>query len=463
VERTTLLRNGILLTMDDQLGEFRGDVLIEGARILEVAPSIDVEADEVIDLEAAVVLPGLVDSHVHLWQAPIRGISAGCWGREYFGVVHPLAARYRATDLYAATFAAGAELLIHGVTTAVDFCHSMNSPAHADASLSALSDVGIRALFGYSFRERPEMREQGFTSFAHRAEVLRKLQVDWAPHERVGIVAALNNIDHLTREEHAREVGLARELGLLATLHSNLQEQVTQSWEQGLLGPDLLWVHAGAISENELDLLREHGGAIICTPEIEAANMTITPVVSRALQHRIPIGFGSDAPAVVNSDLLTQLRIGHALFRMTDAQNEHRNGRTGARTSWAPSVDAAKLLKMATIGTAEMLGMADRIGSLTPGKQADIAVVSAEPFGLAEASPADHVMFHSSGRDLDHVFVAGRRLVSRGNLVEVDIAQMRRRADEVRDWVLGRAPGTDWEEIDEQTRKRYEAGQGSAS
>src|SRR5262249_39733927 len=156
VERTTLLRDGNLLTMDDRLGAFRGDVLIEGSRIREVAPSITVAADEVVDLDGAVVLPGLVDCHVHLWQAPIRGVAAGCWGREYFGVVHPLSARFRATDLYAATFAAGAELLTHGVTTAVDFCHSTNSPAHAEASLAALSDVGIRALFGFSFRERPE-------------------------------------------------------------------------------------------------------------------------------------------------------------------------------------------------------------------------------------------------------------------------------------------------------------------
>lgn len=139
--------------------------------------------------------------------------------------------------------------------------------------------------------------------------------------------------------------------------------------------------------------------------------MTVTPVVGRALQHGVPIGYGSDAPTVVNGDLLAQLRIGHPIIRMIDAQAEHRQGRSGTRTAWSPSLDAAKLLRQATIESAQLLGMADRIGSLSPGKQADITVVGTGPFGLAEASPADHVLFHSSGRPVEHVYVAGREPV----------------------------------------------------
>ena len=462
MQRTTLLRGGHLLTMDDELGELRGDVLVVGDRIEAVAERIDADADEVLDVSRSIVLPGLVDTHVHLWQAPVRGLASGCWGREYFGIVHPLSARLRPTDLYAATFDGAAELLTHGVTTAPDFCHSTNSPAHTHAALDALADVGIRALFGFSFRERPEMTEQGFASFADRVSFLDALRSEWAGHPRVRLAAALNNIDHVTPEAHALEVSAARELGLHATIHCNLQEQVTQADEQGLLGPDLLWVHTGAISDQELLLLRERGGAIVCTPEIEAGQMTVTPVVARALRSGVPISFGSDAPSVVNGDLLAQLRIGHSLIRMIDAQTEHLQGRSGARTAWAPSVDAPGLLRMATIDSAEILGIADEIGSLTPGKQADIAVMPVGPFGLGGATSAEHLLFHSSGRPLDAVFVGGRMLIRHGELVGVDTAEMVRGLATARDWVLGRAPGAIWADIDEATRARYEAGQGRA-
>ena len=113
-------------------------------------------------------------------------------------------------------------------------------------------------------------------------------------------------------------------------------------------------------------------------------------------------------------------------------------------------------------GSAEILGIADQIGSLTPGKQADIAVVPVGPFGLGGATPADHLLFHSSGQPLDAVFVGGRMLVRHGELVAVDTAEMVRGLETARDWVLGRAPDANWSEIDDATRARYEAGQGKA-
>ncbi|MEV0069923.1 amidohydrolase family protein [Amycolatopsis sp. NPDC050768] len=128
--KKTLLKGGSVLTMDPALGDFRGDVLIGDDRILDVAPKIDEsEVDEVIDAADSIVLPGLIDCHNHLWQAPIRGLASSCWGREYFGVIHPLAGRYRPQDMHDATFGAGSELLLNGVTTVFDFCHATNSTA----------------------------------------------------------------------------------------------------------------------------------------------------------------------------------------------------------------------------------------------------------------------------------------------------------------------------------------------
>ncbi|WP_326836962.1 amidohydrolase family protein [Amycolatopsis rhabdoformis] len=461
--KKTLIKGGSLVTMDEDLGEFRGDVLIGDDRILEVAASIDpAGVDEVVDASDSVVLPGFVDCHNHLWQAPIRGLAASCWGREYFGVIHPLAGRYRPQDMHDATFGAAAELLLNGVTTVFDFCHATNSPDHARASLSALDSAGIRAVFGFCFRPRPEAGESSFDALDERVEVLRELASERTPDDRVQLGAALNNIDHVTLEEHAKEVRAARDIGLVSTLHSNLPGQVTASHELGLLGPDVLWVHAGPATDAELTLLREEGGTIVSTPQIEAGNMGIVPMIGRAVQHGVPLVFGVDATAAVNGDFLAHLRIGHTLSRLTEALAERAAGRSGVRTPTFPSVDATALLRMATLDSARALGLADRVGSLTPGKQADVLVLRTGPFGTGAGSVADHVVFQASARDIDLVLVAGVPRVRAGALTGVELPGLRTRLDAVRDWVLGRAPGSEWPELTAEDRKRYEEGQGKA-
>lgn len=462
--KKTLLKGGSVLTMDPALGDFRGDVLIGDDRILDVAPKIDEsEVDEIIDAADSIVLPGLVDCHNHMWQAPIRGLASNCWGREYFGVIHPLAGRYRPQDMHDATFGAGAELLLNGVTTVFDFCHATNSPEHAEASLEALEAVGIRAVFGFCFRPRPEAGTSSFDTLDERIAVLQRLANARATTDRVQLGVALNNIDHVSLEAHAREVKAAREIGLVSTLHSNLQGQVTSSRELGLLGPDVLWVHAGPATDAELTMLRQNGGTIVSTPQIEAGHMGVVPMIGRAVQQGVPLVFGVDATAAVSGDFLTHLRIGHALSRLTEVMAERQVGRSGVRTPTFPSIDAPALLRMATLDAARALGLDDRVGSLTPGKQADVLVLRTGPFGLAASSVADHVVFQASARDIDLVFVDGVPRVRAGALAGVSLPELRARLDGVRDWVLGRAPGSHWTELTAEDRKRYEEGQGKAT
>lgn len=451
--KKTLLQGGHVLTMDDRMPELeRGDVLIEGSRILAVEPEVDVEADETIDASGKIVMPGLIDCHIHLWQTPVRGIASGCWGREYFGVVHPLSARYRPEDMHIATYGVAIELLSYGVTTALDFCHSVNSPEHADASLDGLNDAGIRALFGCSFRDRPEVDQREFNSLAERIDVLRRLHDQRGADGRVRLAVALNNIDHVTPEAHARELGAARELGLRATVHSNLDGHVTQTAAQGLLGADALWVHCGAISDPELRMLADGGGAIVCSPEIEAGLMAITPVTGRALQHDVPVGLGIDIPSAVNGDLLAQLRITYAIDRLVASQTDRLQGRLSSRTRWSPTLDARRVLELGTIKAAQILGLDGEIGSLVPGKLADVTVFATGVFGLGGGTAFDHVLFQTSARNVDSVFVGGEPRVRGGELVDVDVRQLRERLDTARDWVLGRIPDARWSEMTAEAR-----------
>jgi 5-methylthioadenosine/S-adenosylhomocysteine deaminase len=455
---TMVLRGGTILSMDDAVGDLEGDVLVVDDKIAEVGPRLDVEADTVVDVRGKFVLPGFIDAHIHLWQAPVRGIASGCWGREYFGRVHPLSGRLRPEDLRAATLGGAVELLTRGVTTVFDFCHSGSTVDHAQAALAALSESGIRALYGYTFRNRPEAGTG--QSLDQHIDVLTHLHEQYAGHSRVGLAVSLNNMEHVAPDEHAREVAAARSLGVHASLHSNLEGQITQSWKQGLLGPDLLWVHCGPATDEELGLLADHGGVLVCTPEAEAAQMGVTPLIGRARRRSVPVVVGSDVPAACNGDMLTQLRMAHAIDRLVSAQELRAKGQPVQRTAQHPPIDAHRLLRMATADAAHALGLGAQTGSITPGKQADLLVVSPGALGLAEASPADHVLFQTSVGDIDSVYVAGRHVVDRSTVNTVDLNHVRHGMETARDWILGRSPGSNWPDLDEEARRQYEAGQG---
>ena len=113
--RRVLVKGGHVLTMDESLGDLEvGDVLIEDGRIAAVGHDLGASADEVIDASGKLVLPGLIDSHIHLWQTPLRGAAGETWADEYFKVVHPVSGRFSPEDMRVATYAGGLELLSHG-------------------------------------------------------------------------------------------------------------------------------------------------------------------------------------------------------------------------------------------------------------------------------------------------------------------------------------------------------------
>ncbi|MGY1814919.1 amidohydrolase family protein [Blastococcus sp. SYSU D00820] len=456
----TLLRGAHVVTMDPDVGDLVGDVLLDGDRIVQVGPTIADGYDEVVDLRGSVLVPGFVDTHIHLWQSALRGLASSCWGREYFGLVHPLSGRLRPDDMFEATRGGALELLSHGVTTTLDFCHATNSAAHADASIAGLTDAGIRALFAFSFRPRPEAGSDELPTFGSRVEELQRLA---AAHDGpVRMAVSLNNIEHVSPDAHAAEVQAARELGLKATVHANLPGQVAQSAGQGLLGDDLLWVHCGPITDAELDLLAEARSPLLITPEVEAGQMGITPNLGRALRRGVPVGIGTDSPTAVNGDPFVQMRIALALDRHSDSTVDRLAGRPPARRAGSPALDPRRVLELATIGGARALGMDAEIGSITPGKCADLVVVDTEPFGLGGAEAAEHVVLQAGSGAVGRVYVGGRLVVADRRLHRPDLPEIRERLAASRDFLLGRTPDTQWPEMTAELRARYEAGQGRA-
>jgi 5-methylthioadenosine/S-adenosylhomocysteine deaminase len=135
-----LIKSGIIVTMDRSVPDLeRGDILIEDRRIVAVAPAIETDGAETIDAQHAIVMPGLVDAHLHTWQTCLRGIAADWTIPEYLHTMHAaIAPAFRPEDIYISTLMGALNQLDGGVTTLVDWCHNNPTPAHTDAAIDAL-------------------------------------------------------------------------------------------------------------------------------------------------------------------------------------------------------------------------------------------------------------------------------------------------------------------------------------
>ncbi len=427
-ERRILVRGGHVVSMDPEIGDLTGDVLIVGRQIAAVDPAIDAQADETLDAAGKLVLPGLIDSHIHLWQTPLRNLAGECWGEEYYAAIHPLADRFSAADMEIATYAGAIELLSHGVTTVFDFCHAVNTPEHADASIAGLHQAGIRAIFGYSFRDR-ENTHPSLCGTDNRIDDIRRVRsrLPGSDDDLVRLAVALNDIDQVDATTNAREIGCARELGVVATVHSNLPWQITAVHQLGLLGPDIQWVHVAPCAAAELQLLAVHGGTVAVTPEVEIGQVGLYPQTGRAIRAGVPVTIGVDIPSGWNGDLLVQMRTAFQVERLREAQEARQAGREPSRTPDTPALTARKILEMVTIGAARALGLDAQTGSLTPGKDADVLVLSGGPLGLTTGDAAGHVVLQASAADVDTVIVAGRPRLRDGCLIDTDLGRVQER------------------------------------
>lgn len=427
---TVLVRGGWVLSMnerDEHGGELpAGDVLITEDTVAAVGVGLAAPPGaEVIDATGMLVLPGLVDTHRHTWQTPLRHLGAQWSLSDYLSrLLREIGGRYRPEDVYAGTLLGALAALDSGVTTLVDWAHIQASPAHADASVAALRDAGIRAVFAHSDRVRPDA-----DSRPHPAD-LRRVRNELLGDDKALVTPAMGarGPDFGSIEVAASDFALARELGIPITTHvaggrpGPHQRGIAAMADAGLLGPDLTVVHANGASADDLRRLADHGVSVSISPQIELTMPGLGASVGlrRMLDAGIRPGLSVDSESVASADLFTQMRFALAAHR-ADAPPEDSD----ARQATERPLPAAEILRLATVDGARTAGLSDRVGTLEPGKAADLVLLRTDAVGLAPVrAAADAVVLAAHPGMVDTVLVAGRVVKRDGRLLaDVDRAR----------------------------------------
>lgn len=375
------------------------DILIEDGTILAVGPELPAAGATVIDATDRIALPGFVDTHRHLWQSALRGAAVDTDLRSYLGLLADCGPRFRPGDVYTATLAGALECLSCGITTQLDYSHIAYTPEHADAAVDALCSAGLRAVYGYG------TPVTGGGTF----DDVRRMREDRLADDRALVTMAYAPLgpSFTPLDTVAEEWRLAGELDLAVTFHVAATplaaRPVSALRAAGLLRERILYVHGNTLDDGELKLIADSGAAVSVAPAAEAMLGTATPVVGRLRRLGVTTGLGVDAVTSAPGDMFSLMRATLLASQITDA---------------AP-LTTADVLRMATLDGAAALGLADRTGSLRPGKQADLVLLRLDDLNCltAERDPVAAVVTAAQPHNVDTVLVAGEVVKSAGRLV----------------------------------------------
>jgi len=423
-----LIQSGTIVSLDPELGELEGaDILIDDGKIVEIDHGLEASASdaEVIDATDHIVLPGFVDSHIHLAQTQVRGI-AGDWSLmgEYFEhMLGNITGLYRPEDMYLGGLFGALEKLYTGTTTALDWSYP-NTLEHGERAVDALKDAGLRAVYTYG-PPGDDAAKWWYDSDVGLPEGNIRDLYDEAirDDDRLSLAIGLRGPDFCTDETAVQDLELARELDALATIHMGAAlwpSSVYGGDYQGfgaisdMLGPDVNIAHANHFSREDVQHAVEAGASFSSTPEVEMQMGHGIPVTDKVLEAGGRPAWGVDVCSSISGDVGSQMRIGLQLQRMFDNQEILENDEEVSQVN----VSARDTLEMATVEGAKALGMEDEIGTLTPGKRADIILLGTDDFMTAPAhDPVQTAVFQSDPSHIDTVLVDGEVVKRDGELL----------------------------------------------
>jgi cytosine/adenosine deaminase-related metal-dependent hydrolase len=423
---TTLIRGATVITMDRQGDLPIADILVRDDRILEIAPGLKVDDAEVVDAPGHIVIPGLVNAHMHTWQTALRGVAANWTLLEYFKNMHAgLATVFEPQDLHIATRMGALNQLNCGTTTLADWCHNNPTPEHNDAAIAGLQSTGIRAAFFHGTpKPDPKPGQTPFWEVPHPRQEIERLLKKHQGEALLSIHAAVLGPHYSMLSVAMHDFRMARELGLIASLHQGGGPARTpDGWErleqEGLLGPNINIVHGHALNDVQLKRFCELGMSFSAAAESEMSQGHGHPLTGRLRQFGRAPSLGVDLESVLSGDMISQARIALGIQRSLDNVAHRELHGTIPSTSTLTTREA---LSWVTVEGARMLQQLDRIGTLAAGKQADLVLIRASDLNMQPVhDPVSSVVFQSSLANIDSVMVAGQWKKRAGRLVDVDL------------------------------------------
>jgi 5-methylthioadenosine/S-adenosylhomocysteine deaminase len=427
-QRRILIKGGVVLTLDRRIGDFaQADVLIEDGKIREVRPNITVSADAaaVIDASNRIVIPGFIDTHSHSYQGLLRnimpnGLLSPDYNRDVQSTLTPV---YEPDDAYAGELVTALGMIDMGTTAIVDLSQVSHTPEHSDACIRALQDAGIRAVFAYHRGAGPRAR--------YPQDIVRLQRTYFSSKDQLLTLALTTGLD-------AKLYALAREVGVQAVLHlvgKDLSGPLLELGRAGLLRPGDEYIHCLGLNDAAWRLIKDTGGRVSLCTQIDMAMGHGTPTIQDALDHGIRPSLSSDHGVEIAQDFFTVMRSTFT-FQRNQLFQRARNG----EQNLPPLLSCRELLEFATIEGARCANIDSKVGTLTPGKEADILLLTADRLNIWPLNNAPGVVVNMMNPgNVDAVFIAGKVKKWRGNLVGVNVPRVLRLVQDARDGVMRRA------------------------
>ena len=420
-----VIRGATVLTMDAAVPDLvAGDVHVRDGAIVAVAQKLSAPAAQVIDGAGMILIPGFIDTHFHMWNALFRPfVRADVAALGYFPVTARLGPLMRPEDSYRSVRLAATDAIAAGVTTVHNWSHNTRSAEHADAELTAMRDMGMRGRFAYG--TPVGMADDAAMDLAGLARVKKS----WMPDKEglltlgvcsrnlgaltIGGSAAASSRGVLTVEQLKRDWDGARSLGLPITMHTSGASPIMELERAALLGPDVQLVHPLLTTAEERAILKARGVSYSTSPQLESRRAAQLGVIQlgELLEAGVKVSLSTDHIASASCDPFSAMR---TLF----ALHSHR---IGARVP----LTLKRLLQLATIDGAIDLGLAERVGSITPGKRADLVLVRTSDTNMAPAGdPYEAIVSFGLPSNVDTVIIDGRVLRRAGRFTACDHARI---------------------------------------
>ena len=425
-----LFKGGCILSFDAAVGDFdKADVLIEGKKIAAVGRNLAASGATVIDASSTIVLPGFIDTHHHLYQALLRNVQGNGLLADYFRDIAngPKSATpfFRPQDAYIGGLSGALRSLDSGVTTIADVSQVNNSPEHSDALIHGFQQSNARIVYAYTAGAGPDMK------WPQDLERLLKRYFSSSDQLVTPAFSGSVNRDVLAT---GRKYGMRIWSHIVGTLPNSFPKDFEQMGAEGVLRSDQVYIHFTGATSKQVKLVADTGGAVSAAVPIEMTMRHGMPITQLCLDNGLTPSLSSDVETSMSADMFTMMRSCFLLQRVM------LNERSIQGEKDLPKLLTARdVIAMATVQGARDCALDKKIGTLTPGKEADIVMLRADTinaFPLNNAYSA--IVTGMDTSNVDTVMVAGKIVKRHGKLVGVDLAWLRKDAAQARDYIAGK-------------------------